>query len=190
LNCPPEKSILIAPIGSQDSEILSCVSREISEMFGYETEIKALLENIDFAIDFKRDQYHSTMVLEKLAERAPVNAVKVVAITEYDLFIPILTYVFGEAQLGGKTCILSTCRLIQELPSLEWESALKIRVVKEALHELGHTFKLRHCKDKNCIMRYSRSVTDVDLKSNQLCRYCRRLLDDEIERLALNRDNI
>jgi archaemetzincin len=183
LNSLLENSIVISPVGSQDPDILSLVSREIGSFFGYETKIIPLLENIDFAIDFKRNQYYSTIILEKLAERAPANAIKVLAITEYDLFIPILTHVFGEAQLGGNACIISTYRLTQELPSMELEKALELRVVKEALHELGHTFKLRHCKEKNCIMRYSRSIQDVDRKSNQLCRYCRRLLDDEMERL-------
>jgi len=183
LNSLSEKSIVISPVGSHDPDILSLVSREIEMFFGYETKTIPLLENIDFAIDFKRNQYYSTIVREKLAERAPCNAINVLAITEYELFIPILTHVFGEAQLGGKTCIISTYRLVKDLPSMEWEKALKLRIVKEALHELGHTFKLRHCKDKSCIMRYSRSMQDVDRKSNQLCRYCRRLLDDEVERL-------
>lgn len=185
MNSISENSIVISPVGSQDPDILSLVSREIGSFFGYETKIITLLENIDFAIDFKRNQYYSTIVLEKLAERAPVNATKVLAITKHDLFIPILTHVFGEAQLGGKTCIISTYRLMEDLHSMEWEKALKLRVVKEALHELGHTFKLRHCKDKSCIMSYSRSMLDVDRKSNQLCRYCRRLLDDEVERLQI-----
>ncbi len=183
MNSFSESSIVISPVGSQDSDILSLVSREIGSFFGYETEIIPLLENIDFAVDFKRNQYYSTVILEKLAERAPVNAIKLLAITEHDLFIPILTHVFGEAQLGGKACIISTYRLSKDFPSMEREKALELRIVKEALHELGHTFKLRHCKDKSCIMRYSRSVKDVDGKSNQLCRYCKRLLDDEVERL-------
>ena len=186
MNSLLEKSIVISPIGSQDPDILSLVSSEIVRLFGYGTEIIPLLENIDFAIDFKRNQYYSTIVLDKLAERAPIKAIKVLAITEYDLFIPILTHVFGEAQLGGKTCIISTYRLIKDLPSVGWEKALKLRVMKEALHELGHTFKLRHCKDNSCVMCYSRSMHDVDRKTNQLCRYCRRLLDDEVERLAPN----
>jgi len=178
-----EKRIVISPIGPQDNEVLLLIGREIRNFFGFETEIIPILENIDFAIDFKRNQYHSTAVLEKLAEKAPDGTLKILAITEFDLFIPIFTYVFGEAQLGGKACLISTHRLSEALPPMEWEEAFKIRVVKEALHELGHTFKLKHCKEKNCIMRYSRSIEDVDRKSKELCRYCRKLLDDEVEEL-------
>ena len=64
-----EKRIVISPIGPQDNEILLLIGREIKNFFGYETEIIPVLENIDFAIDFKRNQYHSTAVLEKLAEK-------------------------------------------------------------------------------------------------------------------------
>jgi archaemetzincin len=181
LSSPLAQRIVISPIGSQDSEVLSLLGRDIGRFFGFETEIIPLLENIDFAIDFKRNQYHSTVILEKLAEQAPDDTLKILAITEFDLFIPIFTYVFGEAQLGGKACIISTHRLSQELPPMEREEGFKIRVVKEALHELGHTFKLKHCKEKHCIMRYSRSIEDVDNKSKELCRYCRRLLDDEMD---------
>jgi archaemetzincin len=179
-----ESIIIISPIGSQDPCILSLVRREIGNLFGYKTEIIPLLENIDFAIDVDRNQYYSTKVLERLAEKAPPNTIKVLAITANDLFIPILTHVFGEAQLGGKASIISTYRLTKDLPSMDVNKALEKRIVKESIHELGHTFKLRHCKDNHCIMHYSRSLNDVDQKSNQFCRYCRRLLDDEVERIS------
>ena len=181
MSSPLEKRIVISPIGFQDNDALKLIRREVGTLFGCETQILPVLENIDFAIDFKRNQYHSTVILDKLAEQAPNDAFKILAITESDLFIPIFTYVFGEAQLGGKACIISTYRLSQELPSMEWEEEFKARVVKEALHELGHTFKLTHCKERHCIMRYSRSIEDVDNKSKDFCRYCRRLLDDEME---------
>ena len=181
MSSPLEKRIIISPIGSQDDALLMLISREVGTFFSCETKIIPILENIDFAVDFKRNQYHSTVILDKLAEQAPDDTLKVLAITEVDLFIPIFTYVFGEAQLGGKACIISTHRLSQELPSMEWEKDFERRVVKEALHELGHTFKLTHCKEKNCLMRYSRSIEDVDNKSQEFCRYCRRLLDDEME---------
>ena len=54
---------------------------------------------------------------------------------------------------------------------------------QEAIHELGHTFNLRHCKEHTCLMHYCRDEHDVDQKSDQLCRYCKVLLNDEIKRL-------
>jgi len=57
------------------------------------------------------------------------------------------------------------------------------RIVKEAIHELGHTFNLRHCQEHSCIMHYCRSEEDVDRKSDELCRYCKIMVEDEIKRL-------
>ncbi len=178
-----ENRIVISPIGDLDKGLLEEVGEKISRVFGCETEIITLLEDLDFALDIERGQYHSTPILEILANKSPPRTVRILGIAQVDLFIPILTYVYGEAQLGGKACIISTYRLKEDLSPLSSTALYHERVVKEAIHELGHTFKLRHCRDRSCIMHYCRSTRDVDLKSDQLCRYCTILLDDEIKRL-------
>lgn len=179
-----EHSIVISPVGDIDSELFEPISIEINRIFSYKTEIIPLLQDVNFAFDPGRKQHHSTSILEKLAEIAPPRAIKVLGITEVDLFIPILTHVYGEAQLGGTACIISTHRLVEGLSLVADKDTYYGRVAKEAVHELGHTFKLRHCKDNACIMHYCRSIKDVDRKSEQLCRYCRTLLEDEIKRIA------
>ena len=179
-----EHTIVISPNRDCDSDIFMPLSREIQRLFGYPTEVLPLLQDVEFALDTNRDQYHSTKILEQLADLAPPQALKVLAITEADLFIPILTYVYGEAQLGGKACIISTHRLKEGLSPLSVQETYRVRVIKEALHELGHTFNLRHCRDPVCIMHYCRNVKDVDMKSDQMCRYCKVLIGDEIKRLA------
>ena len=168
-----------------DPCIYESIGREIQNTFGFKAKIKQLLPNVNFAFDPIRNQYHSTSILEKLSAQAPSFAVKVLAITSVDLFIPILTYVYGEAQLDGKVCIVSTYRLKEGLPLSKIQIGFKERIVKEALHELGHTFNLRHCKDKSCIMHYCRSIKDVDRKSGQLCRYCKILLTDKFKKLGI-----
>jgi len=180
----PEGRIILSPIGDLDPEIFEPVIKKVNQTFGFPVEKKQLLHDLEFALDAERDQYHSTLILKKLSEMAPLHAIKVLAITRVDLFIPILTHVYGEAQLGGKACIISTCRLDERISSIGKEKVLRERAAKEAVHELGHTFKLRHCKDQACIMHYCRSVADVDRKSDQFCRYCKTLLNDEIKRLA------
>ncbi|MBL7212655.1 MAG: archaemetzincin family Zn-dependent metalloprotease [Desulfobacteraceae bacterium] len=182
---PPPHSIAISPVGASDTELLIQVGKEISRIFGYQTEIIPLLKDVDFALDPSRNQYHSTLILGELASLAP-HAIKVVAIVQVDLFIPILTHIFGEAQLGGKACIISIYRLREGLSSLSNPEFYHKRVVKEAIHELGHTFRLRHCRDQSCIMHYCRTVKDVDRRSDQFCRYCKVLLEDEMKRLNRN----
>ncbi|MBN2060469.1 MAG: archaemetzincin family Zn-dependent metalloprotease [Deltaproteobacteria bacterium] len=179
---PIEKYILISPSGDGDSIIIEEVGRGIADSFGLPVKIKALLPDIDFAFDPERRQYHSTSILERLALKAPPEAIKIIALCDKDLFIPILTHVYGEAQLGGKACIISTFRLKQGLPPIDSQKIYLRRLIKEAVHELGHTFNLRHCPDSSCEMHYCRTINDVDHKSERFCHYCRVLLDDELKR--------
>ena len=181
-----EYQIVISPIGEIESTLSHTISSEVFRIFGLQAEILPLINGIDFAFDPERRQYYSTLVLEKLAAAAPSRAVKVLGITTEDLFIPILTHVYGEAQLGGKSCIISTFRLYEENPLSRRGNPFYRRVVKEAIHELGHTFKLKHCPESNCVMHYCRSIADVDRKTDKLCRHCRVLLGDEINRLEIS----
>jgi archaemetzincin len=182
---PNEHTIVISPIGDLEHLPINPIQIGIQQIFHCRTEIVSLITDLNFALDPGRNQYHSSLILEKLADFAPDHAVKVLAICYVDLFIPILTHVYGEAQLGGKTCIISTYRLKQDLPPMHPQASLEERIIKEAIHELGHTFDLRHCKDQICTMHYCHTIEDVDRKSDQFCRYCKVLLDDEKKRLGI-----
>lgn len=181
---PHEHKIIISSIGELDSSMIEQIGVMVSESFGFETETLSLLKDIDFALNPNRKQYHSTLILNELAGLAPFHAVKILAVCQVDLFIPILTHVFGEAQLGGKACIISTYRLKDDLPIIKTQRIYHHRIIKEAIHELGHTFNLRHCNDPLCSMHYCRTIEDVDHKSDELCRYCKVLLKDEIKRMS------
>jgi archaemetzincin len=185
LSSKSANKIIISPIGDIAPDLLVPIADEIKRIYGYPTEVVALLDDIDFAFQPGRNQYHSTPVLEQLALSAPADTIKVLALVEVDLFIPILTHVYGEAQLGGKACIVSTIRLNEGHSYLNTQEPFLSRIVKEAIHELGHTFNLRHCREHTCLMHYCRNEHDVDQKSDQLCRYCKVLLDDEIKRLKV-----
>lgn len=179
-----EHTLLISPIGDLEvnGELFDILRKEIHKVFGYKTELLPLLDEKDLQSDPIRKQVHSTPILETLALVAPPEAVKILAITRVDLFIPVLTHVYGEAQLGGKACILSTFRFAEKGSSTT--ESFRCRMLKEAIHELGHTFNLRHCRDAGCVMHYCRSVSEVDRKSSQFCRYCALLLQDEMKRMG------
>ena len=159
------------------------IAEKIKRVFGFPTTIETILQDLSFALDQNRNQYHSTMILKQLAAETPSTAIRVIAIAQVDLFIPILTHVYGEAQLGGTACIVSTYRLNEGRSATNISSKFTERILKEAIHELGHTFNLRHCPEDTCIMHYCRNEEDVDRKSEQLCRYCKIMLGDEIKRL-------
>ncbi|WP_457552035.1 archaemetzincin family Zn-dependent metalloprotease [Desulfobacula sp.] len=176
-------TIIISPIGDIPLWMSKTIARDVENFFKFSTRIEKLLDDILFAYDGKRNQYHSTKILEKLEKKAPDDCIKIIAVTKEDLFIPILTHVYGEAQLGGKACIISIARLITGLEVKIVNKVCK-RIVKESIHELGHTFDLRHCEDQRCIMHYCRKLEDVDKKSSQFCRYCKTFLADNIRDLC------
>ncbi len=128
------------------------------------------------AFDPRRRQHASGAILRWLVEAGPHEG-KVLGVTDRDLFIPILTYVFGEAQLGGKAAVVSTARLLEDV-ELFGRRLLVERLAKEAVHEVGHAFGLVHCGTPGCVMSRSPAVREVDEKTSQLCAECRARLHE------------
>src|SRR5512136_1375807 len=126
-----EHTLVISPIGDLDADegLLKYVGEELRKVFGYDTDILPLIAEKDLWLDPIRKQYHSTPILETLAMISPPEAIKVVAITRVDLFVPILTHVYGEAQLGEKACILSTYRFREALHLAAGTEAFHYRLV-------------------------------------------------------------
>ncbi len=125
-------------------------------------------------LDPRRQQHSSARILEWLLRARPEG--RVLGVTDVDLFIPVLTFVFGEAQLGGRAAVVSTARLAEGAPR---DPRVRVeRLAKEAVHELGHALGLTHCPDIVCAMSRSASVRDVDRKAGVLCRDCRSRLRD------------
>jgi archaemetzincin len=132
------------------------------------------------AFDASRGQYHSTALLARLLERSSPQE-KCIAVVDVDLFIPVLTFVFGEAQFEGQVSIVSTRRLANEFYGMPPDdAALRQRLEKEIIHELGHTFGLFHCHQFECVMRSSTYVEEIDLKRADPCPSCRELLAQRI----------
>lgn len=131
-----------------------------------------------FAFDPVRGQYHSTALLRHLAPLAPhTDDTRLLGVAAVDLYVPIFTFVYGEAQLGGPAALVSTFRLRQEFYGEPPDPALAAaRLLKEALHELGHTYGLRHCHDWNCPMAASTAIERLDVKGASYCRACRAAL--------------
>ena len=125
------------------------------------------------AYDAKRGQYQSVEFMKMLAQIAPRDAGRVLGVTDVDLAIPMLSFLFGQAQLDGPVAVVSLCRLHQEFYGLPaQENVLRERTVKEVLHEMGHTFGLVHCAEPTCAMSLSTHIEFVDAKSEQYCSRC------------------
>jgi archaemetzincin len=141
------------------------------------------LQRIDVTLDLEahyapdRRQYHATLILARLLRKLPDQNSKIVGITSVDLFVPVLTFVFGQAQLDGSGALVSTFRLHNEFYGLPADEDLLIdRTVKEIIHELGHAFGLVHCLDYRCVMKAATYVEDVDLKGAGFCVDCQAQL--------------
>lgn len=177
-------SILIVPIRPVDHAELTALVSPLSSTF----ELPVAIEEsnyIDpsFAFDTYRNQFNSTSLISALLDRFSTFEGKILGISTVDFFVPVLTYVFGEAQLEGKVAVLSSFRLREELYGMDPNPKLEqIRLLKEAVHELGHTFGLIHCPNPECVMHSSTSAEEIDIKGKNFCEEC-----DEIIRKALGR---
>ena len=132
--------------------------------------------DVRFAHDPRRGQFYSTAILDQL-ERTTDTGARVLGVGSCDLYVPVLTFVFGEARLDGNCAVVSTARLADEFYGLPASpSLLRQRLIKEAVHEIGHTFGLRHCPDWRCVMTSSHAVERLDVKTAEFCRKCQAVV--------------
>ena len=168
------KQIQLLPFGSVPAELLAELRTGLSREFAVRCEILPAEPDPQFAFNVTRRQYQSTEILAHMTKRQPLADARLLGVTLFDLYIPILTFVFGEAQLRGNCALVSAHRLRQEFYGLPANPELfHERLLKEATHELGHTFTLAHCEDYQCVMAPSHGVEWIDLKGGSFCSACR-----------------
>lgn len=170
------KPIQLIAVGDGVSlRLLDRLSADMARVFGVSCHVRTDAVDPSLAFDPARRQFHSTAILQMMTVRA--NGMRLLGVTESDLFVPILTYVFGEAQLQGDCALVSLHRLHEEFYGMAADEGRLIgRLVKEAVHELGHTFGLRHCQDWRCAMASTHVVERLDLKEAAFCAACRRVV--------------
>ena len=160
-------------VGKADRSLLEDLRSAIPRYLPVTCEILQLDLDPGSCYHPERQQYHSSEILGRMRELVGPEEWRLLAIAEVDLYIPILKYVFGEAQVGGPCALVSYHRLRQEFYGLEPDHALlRERLLKECVHELGHTLDLRHCQDYRCAMASSHAVEWIDLRDTLLCEAC------------------
>jgi len=164
----------LLPIGDFDARLLLDLGPAMAEAFHVPCEIAAGTLDPECAYHGERQQYHSSEILQAMQSHVTDESWRVLGVTTVDLYIPILTFVFGEAQIGGPCGLVSAHRLYQEFYGLPPDAErLRQRLLKEAVHEIGHTLALTHCDDYQCAMAPSHAVEWIDLKDVTLCQNCR-----------------
>jgi len=172
--------VCILPIGDVDADVISFLKNKLKNVFGC-CKVLIPMEIPMDAYDPQRKQFNSTAILLKIKPLCRV----VLGVIDVDIYADRLNFVFGEAEVGGNRAIISLTRLRQEFYGLPAdENLFKLRALKEAMHEIGHVFGLLHCSDRRCVMHFSNSIVDTDIKDWRYCERCKRRL--EIKGIKLN----
>lgn len=166
-------SIILISFGYFEKDLLEKIVQDVEHEFLLP--VKTREGHLDLSEFFNsgRRQYNGFSLLKEVDAKFASNDTKTLALFDVDLFIPILTYIFGQAYLNGRAGIASIFRLRNERYGMKKDDKLLVdRFRKEVIHELGHAFGLIHCHDQTCVMRSSTYVEDIDQKSQHLCNKC------------------
>ena len=166
--------IILKPIGNIDNNTLEELEEKLNQTFGCPVEVIPQAIKLEQAYDSKREQYLASKLLAGLKKTGVAKDEKALGVVNVDLYAPGLHFIFGQADIASGAAIISLCRLRQEFYGSPPDEALFMdRAIKEAVHELGHTFGLEHCKNARCVMHFSNSLADTDWKQAAFCSRCR-----------------
>jgi archaemetzincin len=169
-----ERTTLI-PIGAIESGVPARLKQSLEQTFASVVEIGSQMAKPDFAYNPTRKQYLAPLILDAISEFGAEG--KMLGVADVDLYAPGLNFVFGQADIKRGVAVISLRRLRQEYYGLAQDKDLfSQRAIKEAIHEIGHTYGLTHCRDDACVMHFSNSLADTDRKEASLCQKCQSKL--------------
>lgn len=166
-------SIILISFGSFEKDLLEMIVQDVEHEFLLPVRVREGHLDLSEFYNPGRRQYDGFSLLKEVETKFAEDDAKTLGLFDVDLFIPILTYIFGQAYLNGRAGIASVFRLRNERYGLKRDDKLLVdRFRKEVIHELGHAFGLIHCHDQTCVMRSSTYVEDIDQKGARLCNKC------------------
>lgn len=169
--------VRLIAVGDVEGELLRELADSLGDKLGVVAQVGPGLETPAGAYNSKRNQYYSTEILRVLKDMRPGGTLYLLGVTELDLYVPTLNYVFGEALPLRNVAIISLHRLRQEFYGKDADRSILVeRIIKEAVHELGHVWGVRHCPNPRCVMFFSNSLEDTDRKSDSFCPKCQAVL--------------
>ncbi len=162
--------IEIVPIGSVDKDDLRLLCRELSKEINVECRIGHAIFLPEEAYDPVRGQYNGETLLRHLILNYKSECI-LLGIVDKDLYVEHLNFIFGISQIKGKACIVALPRLREEFYGRYVNKSLFIeRMVKESIHEIGHVLGMNHCENRACVMSFSNSILEVDMKTRKFCK--------------------
>ncbi len=167
------RTLALVAVGALPKGFPALLTGRLEKETGMSCEVLQLVVDPHPAYDPRRAQHDCRKLLPFLDEIAAGRDCFVLGVADVDLFSPVFTFVLGEARLGGRTSLFSLHRLHPSFYGLEEDRELLWkRAEREALHETGHMLGLEHCSSPACVMRFSASVEEVDLKPAEFCPEC------------------
>jgi archaemetzincin len=164
----------LIPMGKVDMTAVSVIAANVQAILGLNTQILPVQPEPENAFLARRGQYDGGKIIHELAA-VPDGSQFKLAVVSVDIFTPILTFVFGESQLGGKAAVISLFRIKNKSREKYYNRAAKI-----ALHEVGHLLGIVHCRTPDCLMGFSNNLDKLDTLPMRFCEACefetRRLL--------------
>jgi archaemetzincin len=176
VNAP--QTIVLVPLGPVDPGTLEYLKSALPVQFHAAVRVVEAMMVPGDTFDARRKQYNSSKILKHLFDARGDPTQRLLGVTESDLFVPTLNFVFGEADPQQHIAVISLARLHEEFFRRKSDPALfHLRALKEAVHELGHSYGLIHCSNFRCVMFFSNSLADTDRKSSNFCEDHRRKLE-------------
>jgi archaemetzincin len=171
------ENIIVHQFGEVESYLVEAVNTALEKQFRMEIRLGERLSVSARSYSRERGQYLSTELLKVMATQGHDDAGVRLGITNVDLFVPELNFVFGEASTTLSAAVFSTARLDPRAHRESDNQTMLIRrATTEAVHELGHVFGLGHCKQPNCVMWFSNTLAETDRKGSKFYQRCAKLL--------------
>ncbi len=162
-------------MGDIDYSLVNKLASQLVSYFSVGVDILQGTKIPQEALNQQRGQYYSTVILTKLELMKSASGEKMLGLVDGDLYIPTRNFVIGEADPAGKSAVVSLFRLRHEnYEMLDEEKVLFSRILKESLHQLGHLWGFKDCRNPKCVMYLTDNVTEVDRKGTKFCDNCLR----------------
>ena len=166
MQAPVKKpTIALAVIGETSTSVIEQLRPVLRETFGVEIVAAPAFPFPPSAWNAARRQYRSTKLLDALAAQKRPEWERLLGIADADLYVPDLNFVFGEADSRRGVAVFSLARLHADAD----DALFRRRSATEAIHELGHTYRLSHCDDPACVMWFSNTLAESDRKGTRFC---------------------
>ncbi len=177
----PDAPVTLIAVGPLETSIFAPLSEPLSSLFGRRVEVGEALPLPKYAFNPTRDQYHASSILKRVEEHRDHKWEAVLALTEVDLFVPEVPFVFGESDRSTRSALISVARFRPEMGSTELRHDLLVRrLLSEVVHQMGLLRGLAHCPNNRCVLYAAGTVNEVDKRGATLCANCRkRLLSSE-----------